>query len=96
MRGGPVAAYVAAIHMTGGTQHQHISQVVWVVEGSFKSGISTRSDIVKYIDEGNSVMVSDGNTKVSVGVVREPGREPYLRSHADGKWTDNLLAMPRY
>lgn len=28
-----------------------------------------------------------------VGVVREPGKAPYLRTHADGKWNDNLLAQ---
>jgi Protein of unknown function (DUF3892) len=28
-----------------------------------------------------------------VGVVREPGKSPYLRTYADGKWNDNLLAM---
>jgi hypothetical protein len=25
--------------------------------------------------------------------VREPGRHPFLRTHADGKWNDNLLAQ---
>lgn len=29
-----------------------------------------------------------------VGVVREQGKQPYLRTHADGKWNDNLLAQP--
>ena len=27
-----------------------------------------------------------------VGVVREPGKAPRLRTHADGFWTDDLLA----
>lgn len=29
-----------------------------------------------------------------VGVVREHGKHPYLRTHADGKWNNNLLAQP--
>jgi hypothetical protein len=29
-----------------------------------------------------------------VGVVRESGKSPYLRTHADGEWNDNLLALP--
>jgi hypothetical protein len=33
------------------------------------------------------------NRKVYVAVVREPGKAPYLRTHADGKWNDNLLAQ---
>jgi hypothetical protein len=29
-----------------------------------------------------------------VGVVRETGRSPFLRTYADGKWNNNLLALP--
>ena len=32
--------------------------------------------------------------KVYIGVVREAGKAPFLRTHADGKWNDNLLALP--
>ena len=32
--------------------------------------------------------------KAYIGVVRENGKYPYLRTHADGKWNDNLLALP--
>jgi hypothetical protein len=28
-----------------------------------------------------------------IGVVRPNGGQPYLRTHADGKWNDNLLAL---
>lgn len=28
-----------------------------------------------------------------VGVVRESGKQPYLRTYADGKWNNNLLAQ---
>jgi len=28
-----------------------------------------------------------------IGVVRETGKAPYLRTYADGKWNDNLLAQ---
>ncbi len=31
--------------------------------------------------------------KCYVGVVRETGKAPFLRTHADGKWNDNLLAQ---
>lgn len=32
--------------------------------------------------------------KVYIGVVRGDGsKAPYLRTHADGKWNDNLLAL---
>lgn len=28
-----------------------------------------------------------------IGVVNVPGKSPYLRTYADGKWNDNLLAQ---
>lgn len=28
-----------------------------------------------------------------IGVVREAGKAPYLRTFADGAWNDNLLAL---
>ncbi|SRR6266498_154863 len=31
--------------------------------------------------------------KMYVGAVKETGKLPYLRTHADGKWNDNLLAQ---
>ncbi|MGB9985207.1 MULTISPECIES: DUF3892 domain-containing protein [unclassified Herbaspirillum] len=31
--------------------------------------------------------------RIYIGVVREAGKAPYLRTHADGKWNDNLLAQ---
>lgn len=32
--------------------------------------------------------------RMYIGVVRETGKDPYLRTHADGKWNDNLLTQP--
>ena len=31
--------------------------------------------------------------RATVGVVRQAGKRPYLRSHADREWNDNLLAL---
>jgi hypothetical protein len=31
--------------------------------------------------------------RVYIGVVREAGKRPYLRTYADGKWNNNLLAQ---
>lgn len=87
--------YIAAIHMSGGSSHQHISTVVWMNGSTFQSGISSRDSIVQFINGNNSVKVSDGTTQVDVGVWKYQGGS-YLRTYADGKWTDNLLALPRY
>jgi hypothetical protein len=59
-----------------------------------ESGEATITGMVKFINEGHSVKVSDGKTRVDVGVVE--ANPPYIRTYADKKWSDNLLALPRY
>jgi uncharacterized protein DUF3892 len=39
-------------------------------------------------------VLAAGN-RVDVGVVTPTDGSKYLRTYADGKWTDNLLALPR-
>lgn len=43
----------------------------------------------------NTFYVLDSKTgkRSEVGVVYPEGRAPYLRTHADGYWNDNLLAL---
>lgn len=36
-----------------------------------------------------------GGRKAYVGVVREVGQAPYIRTYADGQWNNNLLALQR-
>jgi hypothetical protein len=91
-----VGVYVAAVHMTGGTDHRHISSFVWINETTFKSGISGLAQMVEYVDAGNSIKVSDGTTTMLAKVIRTPGLTPYLRTVADEKLTDNLLNLPRF
>lgn len=87
--------YITAIHLEGGEGHERISSVRWKQPSSGKSGEASRATMVKWIrDEKMDVRVTDGRTEAKVGVV--DGNPPYLRTHADGKWTNNLLALPRY
>lgn len=57
----------------------------------------TRELAIKKIDSGEEAFYTiDRSTskKVYVAVVRGDGNKaPYLRTHADGKWKDNLLAL---
>lgn len=36
-----------------------------------------------------------GGRKAYVGVRRDVGKAPYIRTYADGVWNDNLLALQR-
>jgi Protein of unknown function (DUF3892) len=56
----------------------------------------TREQVIASIDaRTNSFYVIDPRTgrRADIAVVREPGKSPYLRTHADGDWNDNLLSL---
>ena len=89
-----MAVYVTKRHMEGGTNHQHIARVTWENRENGKTGDSSRAEMVKWIDEGGDARVASGPSYVQVGVVNATPK--YLRTHANGKWTDNLLALPTY
>lgn len=87
--------FVTAVHMEHGTSHEHIASVRWRNPDNAETGQSTREVMVDWIRNKNGVAkVTDGRNTVDVGVV--DAHPPYLRTHADGKWSDNLLALPRY
>ena len=86
--------YVTAIHLEAGEHHEHIASVRWRNPADGASGQSSRAQMVEWIDNGGEARVSDGQREVRVGVVRVS--PPYIRTYADGVWTDNLLALPQY
>ncbi|WP_028009101.1 DUF3892 domain-containing protein [Solimonas flava] len=74
------------------SSHEHITHV-----GNPKAGWQwPREAIIESIDnKTNTFYVLDPYTskRSNVGVVRPVGRDPYLRTYADGIWNDNLLAL---
>lgn len=89
-----------AIRMThkrlaGGTGHQHIVRLWWA-DAANDTGDNSTAELVNWIEnKSGSAYVEDGyGNRVSVGVVTPQVGAKYLRTHADGKWTDNLLALP--
>jgi hypothetical protein len=72
--------------------HEHITHVGNPARG----WVWPREAVVASIDAGtNTFFVTDPNTgrRVNVAVVAPQGRAKYLRTHADGVWTDNLLSL---
>jgi Protein of unknown function (DUF3892) len=61
-------------------------------------GQSTRKAIVDWLSESraNQAVVANGNQWVYVAVYQTQGHQPYIRTHADGTLTDNLLALPSF
>ena len=75
--------------------HEHITHI-----GNPQAGwIITREEAIRQIDgKLNSFYVVDVHNPQRVAwvaVVREQGKLPYLRTHTDGYWNDNLLSLPQ-
>jgi hypothetical protein len=88
--------YITAVHMSGGAGHEHIGAVRWRNPTTGNTGENTRAEMVDWIKNkgGDARVRDDAGNDVRVGVVN--ATPPYLRTFADGVWTDNLLALPRY
>ncbi|WP_345962427.1 DUF3892 domain-containing protein [Streptomyces sp. BRB040] len=88
--------YITAIHLSGGDKHEHIESLRWENPSTHKTGQSTKQEIIRWLEENktNEARVRSGTGFVRVGVVK--ASPPYLRTYANGVWTDNLLALPRF
>lgn len=75
--------------------HEHITHL-----GNPRSAnggwIWPRDQVITSIEaKTNTFYVLDpaGSRRAVIGVVREPGKAPYLRTYADGRWSNNLLSL---
>lgn len=76
--------------------HEGITDFGWVNEQTRASGRSTRVQMIQFIEtQGGKAYVKDkfGNIAYVYVAVSRSGNK-YLRTYADGKWTDNLLSLP--
>lgn len=88
---------IIAVHMVGGERHEHIAEVQYRQLPNGPIQRASRAEMVAYVD-GNppgEVVVHHGGRTVGVMSVHEP-YVSYIRTHADGYFNDNLLALPRY
>lgn len=74
------------------SKHEHITHI-GNISGKWK--ITRELAISKIEAKTDAFYTTDKLTgkRAYVGVVREAGKSPYLRTHADGTWNDNLLAQ---
>ena len=90
---------ITAIKMGGSQQdHEHIAAVKWRNTSTLAIGQSTTQAIIDWLGESqaNQAVVAQDGTWVYVGVETVNGKAPYIRTHADGQWRDNLLTLPRF
>ena len=85
---------ITAIRTIGQDKNENIAEVRWINPVDKKTGTSTKKIMVDWIRNGGQAVVSDGTQTVKVAVVDAP--TPYIRTIADGVWTDNLLSLPKF
>lgn len=87
--------YITHIRLsTNGKGHEHITHLRWRDPATNQVSHSTREDMVVFIRNNGVVRVQDGRGEVAVQVVE--ASPPYVRTVADGRYTDNLLALPHF
>ncbi len=72
--------------------HEHITHLGNPVQ----NWMWTRESVIESIDaKTNTFYVLDAanSKRADIGVVREAGKTPYLRTYADGRWSNNLLSL---
>lgn len=92
-----MAFQITGIRKPGGAANPHeaISHYRWVDDGGEKSGITDRLTVVGWVqDRKIPAYVSDGFNKVWCGVRQNQHGTKFLQTHADNKWSNNLLALP--
>lgn len=75
--------------------HHAIEEVSWINDQTGATGKTTRLGLYEWISKGGKAYVKDiwGN-KAFVGTRENAYGTKYIQTHADQKWTDNLLALP--
>ena len=92
-----MAIRIAKVRLSqGGYPNEHITDLMWLSYQDGEVGTNATAEIVKWLDDGGKAFVESSQTKVEVGVVRPDGGRPYVRTYANGVWTDNLLSLPRF
>lgn len=89
---------MTGVRLSGGTGHEHITTLWWVNADGGAEQCSPTASIVAWIDdEGGSAYVQQPGTARATVATVDPGngRPKHLRTHADGVWNNNLLALPR-
>jgi len=71
--------------------HEHITHL-----GNSGRWMWTREQVIESIEaRTNTFFVLDPSNgkRADIGVVRESGKTPYVRTYADRQWNNNLLSL---
>jgi hypothetical protein len=88
---------ITAVRFAGGRDHEQITEVEWR-SASTVAGLATREGLAQWLgaSESNRAFVRSRSGLVDIAVVTGPEGALYIRSHTQGKWRDDLLALPTF
>jgi Protein of unknown function (DUF3892) len=91
-----ISIRITGIRLSGGDGHEHITHVWWTNQATGEEGNSARGQLIQWIEtaNGRAYLDDDHGNYTAVLVVTPRHGEKYLQTCADGKLTDNLLALP--
>jgi hypothetical protein len=89
-----MTVYVTAISPGDASDHGEVERIRWLSSSDSTSNTMTKQQAVDWVRNGNSLVVAGEKGPVAVLVV--DANPPYLRTAADGSYTNNLLALPRF
>ena len=88
-----MSKHIIATKRTGDS-HQSISDYKFRDDSTLATEWKTKASGVSYVRTYGATKVSGGGSEASVYVHDNANGADYLQTKADGKWTDNLLALP--
>lgn len=90
---------ITCINKDGGNHynpHEAISRLGWVEDGTAKTGNSSRLELYDWIknQQGVAYVRDQFGNQARVGTAETERGTKYVRTYSNGKWSDNLLALP--
>ena len=76
--------------------HEGITNYKWRNPEDATTGSSDKPTLVAWVDDNGTAYVGSGSQRVRVGTIHPDGAAAYLRTYADGTWSNNLLALPTF
>lgn len=73
--------------------HQHITHIGGLGTNGWRLTKGAAIRRIEAKQEAYYTVDPASGKKAYIGVIRESGNAPYLRTHADGNWNNNLLAQ---
>lgn len=73
--------------------HMGITHLGWINESSSEHGKSTRAQMIVFLESGGAAYTRDVFNNIAWLVVRIRNGVKYVKTEADGRETNNLLAL---